>query len=97
MGTSSFDRVFCNEFLPSIPSVPEVRKRGQGACLNSGWEPKAVQCSGGAEASEGGWVEKRCSTQNAVTADEGSGSNAIIPPSWKTILSTTFGPCFKYY
>ena len=72
--------VFSNELLPSVPSVPEVRKRGQGACLNSGWGSRAVPRCGGAEASEGGWVVKRCSAQNAATADEGSGSNATIPP-----------------
>ena len=90
MGTEVFAHAFCNEFLPSVPSVPEVRKRGQGACLNSGWGPKAVLRSGGAEASEGRWVQKKCSAQNAVTADEGSGSNAIIPPSYLTAQGQHF-------
>ena len=65
--------VFSNELLPSVPSVPEVRKRGQGACLNSGWELRAVRCSEGAEASEGEWVERRCSAQNTKIVEEGSG------------------------
>ena len=53
----------------------------EGSALYSGCLHGSGRRSGGAEASEGGWVGKTCSAQNAPIVKEGSGLKALPTPS----------------